>query len=158
MLFAATLGVAVISVVAFVLYLVLERTGAPIRVRVTAVEARDVDLAAYVAAYLLPFVAIFGADVQDVIALGLFLLFIGVLWVNSRLLYLNPLLALAGYHLYLANLVPTGTASGPLSTGGTQRFVLAHRKSLRIGDELRVVALAESAYLEQEKEELGEVE
>ena len=31
-----------------------------------------------------------------------------VLWINSRMIYLNPLLALAGYHVYVVRLRPVG--------------------------------------------------
>ena len=153
LMFIVTLSLAVLSVVAFILYIKVTRTGGPIRMRVVHVEGRDADLAAYVAAYLLPFVAIFGADTQNVIALALFLLFIGVLWTNSDLLYLNPLLALAGYHLFLAELNPVGAE--PRAEGGSKRFVLAHRRLLHVGDELRVIAVGGSAYLEQENGESG---
>jgi len=98
------------------------------------VEPRDGDLAAYVATYLLPFVVVFGVTIQDVIALALFLIFIGALWINSRMIYLNPLLALAGYHVYLVRLRPVGVAatdSLPLS------FLLSHARDLRAGDEVR---------------------
>jgi hypothetical protein len=98
------------------------------------VEPRDGDLAAFVATYLLPFVVVFGVTAQDVIALALFLFFIGVLWINSRMIYLNPLLALAGYHVYVVRIRPVGA---PTTESLPRSFLLSHTRNLRAGDEVR---------------------
>lgn len=133
-LFATSLGVAIVSAAAFLLFVRLAREGGPFRARVEDVEPRDGDLAAYVATYLLPFVVVFGVTIQDVIALALFLFFIGVLWINSRMIYLNPLLALAGYHVYVVRLRPIGAAGAEALP---QSFLLSHARDLRAGDEVR---------------------
>jgi hypothetical protein len=133
-LFVAALAIAVVSAAAFLLFIRLARQGGPFRAEVEDVEPRDGDLAAYVATYLLPFVVVFGATVQDVIALALFLFFIGVLWINSRMLYLNPLLALAGYHVYVVRLHPIGADA---EHALPRSFLLSHTRDLRAGDEVR---------------------
>ena len=111
-LFWVSLGLAVLSAGAFLLFIFVARQGGPFRAKVDEVESQDAELAAYVATYLLPFVVVFGATVQDVIALGLFLFFVGILWVNSGMVYLNPLLALIGYHVYVARITPIGAGAG----------------------------------------------
>jgi hypothetical protein len=63
----------------------------------------------------------------------LFLFFIGVLWINSRMLYLNPLLALAGYHVYVVRLRPVGA---PPADSLPRSFLLSHARNLRAGDEV----------------------
>lgn len=132
-IFAASLAAAVLSVAALLLFLRLARQGGPFRATVEDVEPRDGDLAAYVATYLLPFVVVFGATAQDVIALVLFLFFIGLLWVNSRMIYLNPVLALIRYHIYVVQVRPIGADV----TAVLQRsFLLSHARDLRAGTEL----------------------
>src|SRR5580700_2349506 len=74
-MFVASLAIAVTTSGVFLLFIWVARRGAPYDAIVDDVEPRDADLAAYVATYLLPFVVVFGAHIQDVIALGLFLLF-----------------------------------------------------------------------------------
>jgi hypothetical protein len=74
---------------------------------------------------------VFGASAQDIVALGLFLFFIGVLWVNSGMLYLNPLLALRGYHVYLVQLRTVGAEA---DSRGTRSFLLSRSRDLRLGD------------------------
>lgn len=138
-LFWISLGIAVLSAGAFFLFIKVARTGGPFRAVVEEVEPRDGDLAAYVATYLLPFVVVFGATAQDVIALALFLFFIGVLWVNSRMIYLNPLLALAGYHVYIVRLRPVGTEAAATLP---RSFLLSHQRNLASGDGVRADRVA----------------
>jgi hypothetical protein len=133
-LFWGSLVVATLSAGAFLLFVFVGHKGGPFRAKVDDVEPQDAELAAYVATYLLPFVIVFGATIQDVIALGMFLFFIGLLWVNSGMVYLNPLLALIGYHVYVARVSPIG--AGPAGTI-PRTFLLSRQSDLRAGDEVR---------------------
>jgi hypothetical protein len=141
-LFWISLGVSVLSAGAFFLFLRVARRGGPFRATVNEVEPHDAELAAYVATYLLPFVVVFGATVQDVVALGLFLFFIGLLWVNSGMVYLNPLLALAGYHVYVVAITPIG--GGTLS----RAFLVSHQAQLKAGDEAMPDQIATGVYID----------
>lgn len=144
-LFWVSLGLAALSAGAFLLFIRVARRGGPFRAVVEDVEPRDADLAAYVATYLLPFIVVFGATTQDVIALALFLVFVGVLWINSDLLYLNPLLALVGYHVYVVRIRAVGTdQAGTLP----RSFLLSRKRDLRIGDEVRPDRLASGVLID----------
>jgi hypothetical protein len=68
-------------------------------VEIVAVEGRDGDVAAYAATYLLPFVTVFTGAWQDIVSLLGFIVILGVIYVRSRLIYVNPTLSLLGYHL-----------------------------------------------------------
>ncbi len=134
LLFGLSLGTAIVSGFGFLVFLKVARKGGPFRGTVADVEPRDAELAAYVATYLLPFVVVFGASIQDVLALALFLIFIGVLWVNSGLVYLNPLLAIARYHVYVVEIRPTGAGeAGTLP----RSFLVTRQRELRSGDSVR---------------------
>ncbi len=130
-LFWVSLGLALLSAGAFLLFIFVARQGGPFRGTVEDVEPQDAELAPYVATYLLPFIVVFGATAQDIIALGMFLFFIGILWVNSGMVYLNPLLALIGYHVYVARISPIGGQSGDEIA---RSFLLSRRSDLRVGD------------------------
>ena len=64
------------------------------------VENRDSDVAAYAATYLLPFLTVFSGSWQDVASLAAFIAIIGLVYVRSRLIYVNPVLALLGFRLW----------------------------------------------------------
>jgi hypothetical protein len=143
-LFWTSIGLAIASAGAFVLFIRLAREGGPFEARVDDVEPRDAELAAYVATYLLPFVVVFGANVQDVIALGMFLAFIGLLWVNSDMVYLNPLLTALGYHVYVVGITPIGGASHRMS----RSFLLSHQADLRPGARVRPDTIGRNVYID----------
>lgn len=127
------LGLGVGSGLLFLAFIKVARKGAPFKADIVEVEPRDSDIAAYVATYLLPFLLVFDVSAQDVIALGLFLFFIGLLWVSSGLVYLNPLLTLVGYHIYIAKV----QASGAPASSAFRAFVLTPKRDLRVGDEIQ---------------------
>jgi hypothetical protein len=143
-LFWISIGLAVASAGAFLLFIWLARRGGPFNATVDEVEPRDAELAAYVATYLLPFVVVFGAKAQDVIALGLFLAFIGLLWVNSDMIYLNPLLTAIGYHVYIVRITPTGGTSDNV----TRSFLLSHQSDLRPGASVRPHAIGNNVFID----------
>jgi hypothetical protein len=145
-LFWTSIGLAVVSAGTFLVFLRVARQGGPFRASVDEVEPHDAELAAYVATYLLPFVVVVGATLQDVLALGLFLFFIGLLWINSAMIYLNPLLALIGYHVYVVRITPIGGTSGSLS----RSFLLSHQDDLRAGDTVRTDRIGRSVLIDLE--------
>jgi hypothetical protein len=144
LLFWLSIGLAAVSAGAFLLFIWIARQGGPFEATVDDVEPRDAELAAYVATYLLPFVVVFGAKFQDVLALGLFLLFIVLLWVNSGLIYLNPLLALIGYHVYVVRITPIGGTSDSVS----RSFLLSHQPDLRPGATVRPDTIGQNVYID----------
>ena len=93
-------GLAVLSVIALILFLhyAFRLQSAPLLV--TSVKSRDGDVMSYIVTYLLPFLAIKLNDMKDVSSLGLLLIVVGILYVNSNLIHTNPILSLLGYHLF----------------------------------------------------------
>src|SRR4029077_6248967 len=117
---------AVLGVLAFLF--VLRRTE-PQQMRLVTVEQRDGDLAGFLVAYLLPFVGVLSSDWGDVLTVALFIAFIGLVYLNSRMIYVNPLLAVFGYHLILirATTDPQGRPAASLSP----QFLVTKRRWLR---------------------------
>jgi hypothetical protein len=69
-------------------------------IRLRNYQQRDSEAMSYIASYVVPF-ASFSLDiVPQVIALTIFILMLLALYVNSNMIYVNPMLNLVGYHLY----------------------------------------------------------
>ena len=68
--------------------------------KITGMQRRDADVMSYVASYLIPFVAIPFGGWQQAVALLLFMGVLGIVYVNSNMIQVNPMLNLFGYHLY----------------------------------------------------------
>lgn len=101
--------------------------------RLVEVEGRDADVAAYAATYLLPFLTVFTGDWQDVASLAAFIVLLGLLYVRTRLIYVNPVLALMGWHLW--RVLPTTLDSGRGGRVGWPRFLLADTRLIRADQE-----------------------
>ena len=131
-LFWISLAMCTGSVAAFVLFVNVVRRGAPVLVTVQSIDPRNSELAAYVATYLLPFVLVPSATLQDILGLAVFIVFIGLLWVNSGMLYLNPLLALLNFRLYVVTVRARGGDDLPRS------FLITRRVDLAAGENMKV--------------------
>jgi hypothetical protein len=106
------------------------------RVTVMSVEHRTPDVAAYAVTYLLPFLVVFDGTWRDVLALALFVGLIGVIYVNSGMLYVNPVLALFGYHLFLVR--ATTVAEGVDAEDLQPHYLLTKNRWLRRNEILTV--------------------
>lgn len=69
-------------------------------ITLTSVEDKAGDVGGYLATYLLPIVVISTPSVPDIIAYVVVFLAIGLVFVRSRLIYVNPTFALLGYGLF----------------------------------------------------------
>jgi hypothetical protein len=81
----------------------------PSREEVAEVSKRDSEVVGYIAGYLVPFVTIPFESLAQALALGVFVLVICFIYVNSNMIYLNPTLGLLGYRLYEVTLEGGGT-------------------------------------------------
>jgi hypothetical protein len=61
---------------------------------------KDGDVLAYTATYLVPFLGVDLTKAEGIIVLTGFLLVLGIVYVNSDMLFVNPMLNLAGYHSF----------------------------------------------------------
>jgi hypothetical protein len=138
-----SLTLLVLALFGTVAFLLVARMKSPQQMTVISVEQRDGDLAGYLVAYLLPFLGFPASDWRDVLAIALFITFVGIVYVNSRMIYVNPLLALFGYHLILVR-ATTVVGSRPAAELSPQ-FVVTRRDWLRPGDTLKVRPITNEA-------------
>lgn len=71
-----------------------------IQERIIGMQRHDGDVMGYIASYLLPFIAIPFAGWQQGVALLIFVIVLGIVYVNSNMIHINPMLNLFGFHVY----------------------------------------------------------
>ena len=96
------------------------------------VENRDPDVSGYAATYLLPFLTVFSGSWQDITSLLVFIVVLGVVFVRSRLIYVNPVLAMLGFRLWCVIPLSAGAEFDPERTPWP-RFLLADSGRIRRG-------------------------
>ncbi len=93
-------AVAVTSVLSLRHFLTVARSLSPAPIEIARVTRRDGDTMAYLMTYVVPFLGIATSSTRERAALGIVLLIVLLLYVQADLFYVNPLLALARYHVF----------------------------------------------------------
>ena len=55
---------------------------------------------AYIVSYLVPFLTVSFTEVASAVSFVIFIVVIGIIYVSSNMIYINPILNLRGYHLF----------------------------------------------------------
>ena len=101
---------------------------------------RDAELASYVVTYLLPFLVSSFSDWLSLLSLVILLLVIAVLYIQSNLIHINPMLNILGYHLFEVE-----TGEGKVSA------LISKRSYVRSGSTIEAISLSDYVLLEKMK-------
>jgi hypothetical protein len=112
---------AVVSVLVLWLFVRMQRGYADTSIKIESWDTKDADTLGYIATYLIPLLSLNLGNFDDVLALGVFAVVLGVVYCNSSLIYTNPMLSLMGYHLFEVK-----ESDGPIWT------LLSRRKHLNL--------------------------
>jgi hypothetical protein len=96
----AILAVGLVGLGGGALYFRWVRKFGAINVKVESLQRRDGEAMSYVVSYIIPFLSAPFSGWQQGVALAAFFLMLGVLYVNSSMIHINPMLNFVGYHLY----------------------------------------------------------
>jgi hypothetical protein len=130
--------VSMVSVLVLFVFLRIAQKLAADRIKVDSVASRDGDAMSYIVTYLLPFLAVKLNDVTDVGSLGMVLVVIAILYVNSNMIYTNPVLNVAGYHVFEIH-----------DADGKTTALICKRAYIRTGSEIDVISLGDYVLLEK---------
>lgn len=128
---------AVISVVLLLFYLKQSASLAVDHVIVEKISGRDSEAMSYIVTYLIPFLDIQLDEISSAVSLLLLFLVVGILYVHSNLIYINPTLNLLRYHLFEIEI-----------EGGMTSALLSRRRFVERGASIPVVSLGEQIFLE----------
>jgi hypothetical protein len=119
------------------LYLRKAQTLGAIQIEIAGFHRRDAEAMAYIVTYIIPFLVIPFHGWKEGIALCIFFVVLGILYVNSNMIHINPMLNLLGYHLYEITSEDGGVHS------------LVARRSIRHRESVTVVKLGDEILLEK---------
>ena len=72
----------------------------PRLITVSSIQRKDAEVMSYIASYLIPFMGVDFSKLENWISLLIFFLILMVIYINSNLIHINPMLNLVGYHVY----------------------------------------------------------
>jgi hypothetical protein len=122
-----------LGLLGLVVYLRQARKLSGTPVTVSEVQRLDAQAMSYIVTYIIPFLSIPFNTWQQGLALSIFFAVIGILYINSNMIHINPMLNLDGYHLYEVT----------IKDGGSQALIAKKRvtrgsvvSTVRIGDDI----------------------
>lgn len=130
--------IGLIALIWLAFFINLVRGSAPRRAVVESVQRKDAEVISYLFTYIFPFLELKVDDLFNVIGLSIFFLVLMILYVNSNLIHINPMLNLLGYHLYEVSL-----------GDGTVHTILTRRSRLVRGTKLDIVLISDDLSVEK---------
>ena len=127
-----------VSVLILCIFIAQAKKLAAMRIAIGTVRSKDGDVMSYIVTYLLPFVAVKLDDPKDVASLGVLLFVVGLLYVNSNMIYTNPVLNIAGYHVFEVE-----------DSDGKVSALICRRSYVRKNSELDVISIGDYVLLEK---------
>jgi hypothetical protein len=100
--------------------------------------SRDAEVMSYIASYLIPLVTFPLGTAQQIAVLFVFIVVLFIIYVHSNMIYINPMLNVAGYRLYEVE----------IEHSKRPHYYIA-RKPLERDQEIRFVRLSNDIYLER---------
>lgn len=130
------LVVGVAGLIGISAYLRFVRKLNSMKVKIDSVVRRDGEAMSYIVSYLLPFIALPSGDVASCVSLGVFLTVLVILYMNSDMMHINPMLNLMGWHVYEITLAD-----------GETRSLISKRRA-RKGREANTIQMGDDILLE----------
>jgi len=95
---------------------------------------------AYIVSYLVPFLTVSFTDLAGTVSFVVFIVVIGIIYVSSNMVYINPILSLRGYHLFEVE----GEGDGEKVSA-----LISKHRYVSPGSTIQVVPLGDFAILEK---------
>lgn len=134
---ALTLGT--IGLIGILIYFHILRQMNAKQIKVIGIQRRDGESMSYTVSYLVPFLALPSEGVEKSLALLVFVIVLCILYVNSNMIHINPMLSLWKYHLYEVTL-----------EGNSVRFLIT-RERVAKDTVLRLVLVGDDICIQKEQ-------
>lgn len=133
------LGIGLIGLIAMLIYFfkILPKMS-PIQEKVTGRQIRDGDVMGYIASYIIPLVTFPLNGWQQMAVLLVFIVVLGIVYINSDMIRINPILNLMGYHLYEITV-----------ENGSESYFLITRRRVKLGELVRIVDIGRGIFWEK---------
>jgi hypothetical protein len=128
---------AAVSAIVTMLFLREVKALQGLNVTLTKIHRRDSETMSYIASYIIPFAATSLDKIEQVLSLLVFFSVLCLVYVNSAMIHINPLLTIIGYRLYEIE-----------DSNGDTIFLISERR-LHRGDTVSAVDIAEGIFLEK---------
>lgn len=132
-------AIGLIAVGALIAYLTLARTLTKFSITIDNVSNKNAEAMSYIASYIIPFIDLPFDDWKNTVSLLIFFVMLGVIYVNSNMVHVNPVLNIMFFHLF------------EVESGGELRSLITRRRHIPRGTSITVHKLGNDVCLEAAK-------
>lgn len=130
---------AVLSFLGMIFFLRQVQSLSGVKISIGTVRRQDSETMSYIASYVVPFAATSLDQFEQVVSLGIFLFVLCIIYVNTSMIHINPILSALGYRLFEIE----------EASGGAQ-FLISRRRIGR-GETIDAISIAEGIVMEKRK-------
>ncbi len=131
------LAVGLLSILFLLLHLRTAHDLSGSRFVVEKVRSKDAEAMVYVGTYIVPFIGFHFDDWRGIVSTMIFFVVVAIIYINSNLIFVNPLLNLFGYHMYEVE-----------ANGGTVHALISRRSHLEKDNSFVVVKIGNEVLME----------
>ena len=91
---------ALFSAIGLFVFLRTARGLAANAITIKSASPKDSDAMSYLVTYLVPFLDVHFSDISNAISLAILFITVGIIYVNSNMIHINPLLNFCCYHIF----------------------------------------------------------
>ncbi|MCP4570472.1 MAG: hypothetical protein GY841_23050 [FCB group bacterium] len=126
------------SILIVALFFIFSRKISAVDLPVTSVANKDADALGYIVTYLVPYLGMELADTRNLISVAIVILTLMAIYVNSNMIFVNPVVNLMGYHIFEI-------------TDNEENFylLLSRRRRIQDGEEIKVARLGGAVVMEK---------
>ncbi len=107
----------------------------PVSLKIACLNRRDGEAMSYIVSYLLPFIALPSSNTGDLISLGIFIVVLALLYINSDMIHINPILNLMGWHIY------------EIKKDSGQFCTVISKQKIRVNQEIQVGQIGDDLFI-----------
>jgi hypothetical protein len=133
------LGIGILATCGIIIIINYINTTCSIVEKIAKVQRKDTEVIAYLFTYIFPFLDLKFDEIINLLSLLIFFVILGIIYVNSSMICINPTLNILGYHLYEIE-----------NPEGNSRTLLSRNKRVRKNAELNVVVIGEDIMVVKE--------
>ena len=93
-------GIGILGLLGMIIYVRTVKSLASIPLTVTSISRKGSETMSYIFSYLLPFMAVPWDKPKEALSLGIIFGVLGIIYINSNMIHVNPMLYAFGYKLY----------------------------------------------------------
>jgi len=130
--------VGTIALIGLALFIRWVHGSAARRETVVSVQRKDSEVMSYIVTYIIPFIGLDLSIFANLFSLCLFFLMLMIIYINTNLIHINPMMNIFGYHIYEIE-----------NISGTIQTIISKKARLVKNDRIEIIMIGDNLFMEK---------